>query len=209
MRVIVGEAARTPTPLFIGQMRHLEFNPYWNVPASILAGEILPALARDPAYLQKHDMEVVSQSGAILPARAGASLQALRAGTARVRQRPGPRNVLGGVKFAMPNPMNIYLHSTSARELFARARRDLSHGCIRVERPVELAEFVLADSGRWDPTKVAAAMRGGPTRRVDLAEPVPVVLFYATAASDRQGRALFARDIYQQDPRLIQALRER
>ncbi|MBQ5948480.1 L,D-transpeptidase family protein [Massilia sp. ST3] len=209
MRVIVGKAVQTPTPLFIGQMRYLEFNPYWNVPSSILAGEILPALARDPAYLRKNDMEVVTRSGAVLSSQAGAPLSALRAGAARVRQRPGARNVLGGVKFAMPNPMDIYLHSTSAQELFARARRDLSHGCIRVERPVELAQFVLADPGRWDGASVAAAMRDGRTRRIDLGEAVPVVLFYATAASDREGRALFANDIYGQDEPLIRALRSR
>lgn len=209
MRVIVGKAAQTPTPLFIGQMRYLEFYPYWNVPPSILAGEILPALARDPAYLEKHDMEVVSKAGAVLSGRGGAALEALRGGTARVRQRPGPRNVLGGIKFAMPNPMNIYLHSTSAKELFQRARRDLSHGCIRVERPVELAEFVLADPGRWAAGTIAAAMQAGPTRRVELGEPVPVLLFYATAASDREGRALFSRDIYVQDQRLIRVLQAR
>ena len=209
MRVIVGKAAQTPTPLFIGQMRYLEFNPYWNVPPSILAGEVLPALARDSDYLRKHDMEVVAATGAILSGGSGAAFSALRSGTARVRQRPGARNVLGGIKFAMPNPMNIYLHSTSTQELFDRTRRDLSHGCIRVERPAELAAFVLADPGRWDAERVAVAMLDGRTRRIDLREAVPVVLFYATAASDRQGRALFARDIYKQDAPLIQALQAR
>lgn len=207
MRVIVGTAARTPTPLFIGQMRYLEFNPYWNVPPSIMANEIVPKLAHNPAYLQQNDMELVGADGQVLRLAQGEALASLRRGEARVRQRPGARNVLGELKFAMPNPMNIYLHSTSSKELFGRTRRDLSHGCIRVERPAELAQFVLADARRWDAAAVAAAMAPGPTRTVRLARPVPVVLFYATALADRDGKALFAQDIYRQDQALMQALR--
>jgi murein L,D-transpeptidase YcbB/YkuD len=207
MRVIVGTAARTPTPLFIGQMRYLEFNPYWNVPRSIEAGEILPKLVRNPGYLRQNDMELVTAGGAVLPEGAADAAALLRAGTARVRQRPGPGNVLGALKFAMPNPMNIYLHSTSAQELFKRTRRDLSHGCIRVEHPNELAEFVLADALKWDAIAVQAAIAEGRTRTVPLPVPVPVILFYATAVTDRDGRALFAEDIYRRDAPLIEALR--
>jgi murein L,D-transpeptidase YcbB/YkuD len=196
MRVIVGAAGKTSTPLFIGQMRYLEFAPYWNVPRSIQTGEIVPKLARNPAYLQQNDMELVGADGRVL--RAG--------GGVRVRQRPGPQNVLGAVKFAMPNPMNIYLHSTAAKTLFQRTRRDLSHGCIRVEHPADLARFVLADAQHWDDASVAEAMLAGRNRTVTLAEPVPVVLFYATALVDRAGRALFAPDIYRRDQALIDAL---
>lgn len=206
MRVIVGTAARTPTPLFIGQMRYLEFNPYWNVPRSIELGEILPKLKHNPAYLRQNDMELVMANGAVLPGNAADPVGALRAGTVRVRQRPGPTNVLGAVKFAMPNPMNIYLHSTSAKELFKRTRRDLSHGCIRVEQPEELAAFVLADAQHWHAARVEAAIADGATRTVSLPTPVPVILFYATAITDRQGRALFAEDVYRLDAPLIQAL---
>lgn len=206
MRVIVGTAVRTPTPLFIGDMRYLEFNPYWNVPPSIQAGEIVPKLGRNPAYLEQNDMEVVGADGRPLQLAPSAALAALRSGSARVRQRPGARNVLGEVKFAMPNPMNIYLHSTSAKELFGRSRRDLSHGCIRVERPAELAEFVLADPQRWDAAGVAAAMADGANRTVRLARTVPVVLFYATALADRHGKVLFAQDIYRQDEALQRQL---
>lgn len=206
MRVIVGTAVRTPTPLFIGEMRHLEFNPYWNVPPSIQGAEIVPKLARNPAYLEQNDMELVGADGRPLQLVPPAAVSALRAGSVRVRQRPGARNVLGEVKFAMPNPMNIYLHSTSAKELFGRSRRDLSHGCIRVERPAELAEFVLADPLRWDAVGVAAAMADGANRTVRLARTVPVVLFYATALADRHGQVLFAQDIYRQDDALLRAL---
>ncbi len=202
MRVIVGKAVKTQTPLFVGQMRYLEFNPYWNVPRSIELGEILPKLARDPHYLAKNDMEIVALGNG-----APASVEALRAGKARVRQKPGPQNALGAVKFAMPNPMNIYLHSTSARELFQRQRRDLSHGCIRVEKPEALAAFVLGDQPQWTPERIAAAMAPGPTRTVNLTRPIPVVLFYATAIVGRDGKAVFAEDIYRRDPRLEAALR--
>jgi murein L,D-transpeptidase YcbB/YkuD len=206
MRVIVGARGRTPTPLFIGEMRYLEFAPYWNVPASIQKNEIVPKLARNPAYLQQNDMELVGSDGRVLQVGVGDAASRLQAGSARVRQRPGPRNVLGDVKFALPNPMNIYLHSTSARELFKRTHRDLSHGCIRVEQPAELAQFVLADPQQWNGAQVAAAMSAGKNRFVRLAEPVPVVLFYATALVDREGRALFAPDIYGRDAALIAAL---
>ena len=203
MRVIVGKAARTQTPLFIGQMSYLEFNPYWNVPRSIAVAEIVPKLARNPAYLAQNNMELVAPSGQV---QGGASAAALRSGAVRVRQRPGAQNVLGAVKFAMPNPMNIYLHSTSAKELFGKTRRDLSHGCIRVERPAGLAAFVLAGQAPWSAQEIDAAMAPGPNRTVRLAETIPVVLFYATAATDRSGRALFADDIYRRDDKLGQAL---
>lgn len=209
MKVIVGKAARTPTPLFIGQMRYLEFNPYWNVPPSIARAEIAPKLARNPSYLSQNAMEFVDASGQIQRSVSAQAIAALRAGTWRVRQRPGSENVLGAVKFAMPNPMNIYLHSTSAKELFGKTRRDLSHGCIRVERPAELAQFVLAGQAVWDAASIAAAMAPGPMQRVALAEPIPVVLFYATAAIDRQGQAIFAEDVYRRDAPLLRALAQR
>lgn len=207
MRVIVGAAVKTPTPLFIGQMRYLEFNPYWNVPRSITLKEVIPKLERNPGYLAREQMELVPVGGGPASgAVSAATLEGLRAGRYRVRQRPGPKNALGAVKFAMPNPMDIYLHSTPARELFKRSRRDLSHGCIRVEDPVGLAQFVLRDPQRWSAAQVEAAMAPGPTRRVELPAPVPVVLFYATAIADREGRALFLRDVYRRDRLLEQAL---
>jgi len=205
MRIIVGTAAKTPTPLFIGQLRYLELNPYWNVPRSIALREILPKVARDSAYLDKNDMELVGAKGRVV-LEPDAALAALRAGRARIRQRPGARNVLGDLKFAMPNPMDIYLHSTSSKELFDLSRRDLSHGCIRVERPIELAQFVLADPQAWNAAAIEAAIRGGKTRTVTLRTPVPVVLFYATAVTERDGRILFAEDIYGRDGPLLEAL---
>lgn len=205
MRVIVGTAGRTPTPLFIAQLRHLEFNPYWNVPRSIEQQEIVPKLARDPDYLRKQDMELVGMNGLPDPATASPR-EALRGGKARVRQRPGPRNVLGAVKFAMPNPMSIYLHATSANELFVRQRRDMSHGCIRLEHPAELAEFLLHGDDGWDRASVMQAMEPGATRIVKLRKTVPVILLYATAVTDRTGRAMFLQDVYGLDQKLRNAL---
>ena len=211
MRVIVGTAVKTQTPLFVGSMRYLEFNPYWNVPKSIEKGEIVPKIAKDGSYLVKNDMELVALSGAAEPTQhvdAGV-MAGLRAGKYRIRQRPGPGNALGAVKFAMPNPDNIYLHSTSARELFKRTRRDLSHGCIRVEKPHELAEFVLAGKPEWTQEAVAAAMEPGPAKTVSLKTPIPVVLFYATAVSGKDGNAIFSPDVYQRDPALEKMLAAR
>ncbi|WP_342116755.1 L,D-transpeptidase family protein [Pseudoduganella sp. OTU4001] len=205
MRVIVGNAARTPTPLLIAQLRYLEFNPAWNVPRSIEVEELIPKLARDPALLYKEDFELVPRERAASNA-AGSPLALLRSGAMRLRQRPGPRNPLGPVKFGMPNPQNIYLHGTSAKELFARTRRDLSHGCIRLEHPEELATFVLRNEGQWDRASVLAAMEPGPSRTVTLRTPIPVVLLYATALTDRQGRAIFLLDTYGLDKKLARAL---
>ena len=199
MRVVVG-ALKTETPLFIGQMRYLEFNPYWNVPRSILEKEILPKMARNPKYLEQNDMETV-------PANAGVA--DLKAGKARVRQRPGAKNALGAIKFAMPNPMDIYLHSTPAREAFQRSRRDLSHGCIRVEHPAALAQFVLARQRQWNADTIQDALQPGPTKHVDLAQSIPVVIFYATAIVDSDGSARFAGDIYGRDAKLRQTLAAR
>ena len=137
MPVIVGRAMRTETPVFIGEMRYVEFSPYWNVPPSILRKEILPALRRDPAYLVRQDMELVSTGPdrTVTTTVDATALAALESGALRVRQRPGPRNALDGVKFVLPNTMDIFLHGTPAPALFKRARRDFSHGCIRVADP--------------------------------------------------------------------------
>lgn len=200
MAVIVGKAMRTPTPVFIGAMRHVEFNPYWNVPPSILHNELLAHVARDPGYLRRNNMEVLL-GGAVTQDVDSATLAGLRSGAARVRQRPGPDNALGAVKFVLPNSMNIYLHSTPARELFGRTRRDFSHGCIRVQDPAALAAFVLAEQG-WDAAAVAQAMAPGPTRVVQLKAPLPVVIFYTTALAELDGTVTFLPDVYGLDAEL-------
>ena len=194
-KVIVGRALNTRTPVMLEELERVIFRPSWNVPASIVQHEILPALTRDPSYLRRHDMELTTVDG-----------------TVRVRQRPGPANSLGLVKFDFPNEAGVYMHGTPAPELFDRARRDFSHGCIRVADPVGLAEWVLAGEGAarepaWTRERVLAAMHAPSSRRVDLAHPVPVVLFYLTAVvAPEDGAVHFAGDIYGHDARLHRAL---
>lgn len=212
MRVIVGRAAKSrETPIFIGEMRYVEFSPYWNVTPSIQRGEIVPKLERDPGYWEREELEAVPVRGDAVPGTVldASTLEGLRNGTLRVRQRPGPKNALGGVKFVLPNTMNIYLHSTPAQQLFEETRRDFSHGCIRVADPPALAAFVLRDQPQWTPERIRDAMAAGKTSTATLTHPIPVVLFYTTAIVDAAGRALFASDIYGYDRRLEQALRSR
>lgn len=209
MDVIVGRALKTQTPVFADQMRYLVFRPYWNVPRSITRNETLPAIARNPNYLAKNDMEIVqgeSDAARVLPATPE-SIALLQSGSARVRQRPGPANSLGLVKFIFPNDANIYLHSTPAKSLFERSRRDFSHGCVRVADPVGLAGWLLADQPQWTRENIVAAMQGKPNLRVNLTQAVPVLLYYVTAmVSPEDGRLHFAADIYGHDARLARAL---
>jgi murein L,D-transpeptidase YcbB/YkuD len=134
----------------------------------------------------------------------------VQVGALRVRQRPGPKNSLGLVKFIFPNAADVYLHGTPATELFGRARRDFSHGCVRVEDPVALAQWLLHDQTQWSRERIAQAMAGAGPLRVELTRPIPVVLFYMTAMSMPRDHALhFADDLYGHDARLIRALATR
>jgi murein L,D-transpeptidase YcbB/YkuD len=212
MPVIVGVAVNArKTPVFIGEMRYLEFSPYWNVTPSIQRGEIVPKLRRDPGYWQREELEALPVSGKGEPITVldAATLEGLASGALRVRQRPGERNALGGVKFVLPNTMNIYLHSTPAQQLFSQTRRDFSHGCIRVEDPPALAAFVLSDQPEWTRERIHEAMNAGKMSTARLTRPIPVVIFYTTAIVDAKNRALFAGDIYGYDAKLEAALKAR
>lgn len=209
MDVIVGRAATTETPVFVETMDHLIFRPYWNVPPSILDAEVLPAARTDPGYLARERMEIVEGQGDDAPVvpETPAALDALAHGALRVRQRPGRSNALGLVKFVFPNRESVYMHGTPAAELFARDRRDFSHGCIRVADPPRLAAWALDGVPGWSDARVAAAMSGADNTRVDLAQPIDVVLFYLTAAIDpATGEVVFAEDIYGRDAVLARAL---
>jgi murein L,D-transpeptidase YcbB/YkuD len=208
MRVIVGRALDTRTPIFLEDMRFIEFSPYWNVPRSIARSETLPALRRNPGYFTQQGFEFVSQRGEIVNALSNEAIEAVQRGEWRIRQRPGPRNALGDIKFIFPNDQNIYLHHTSAPQLFSRVRRDFSHGCIRIESPVQLALFVLRNSPQWTETRIEAAMKAGKSRTIRLDQPVPVLIAYSTAVVKNGGTVYFYPDVYQQDARLEQALRD-
>jgi len=208
MKVIVGKALDTRTPLFREDMRYIEFSPYWNVPPSIARSEVVPRLRRDPGYFTQQGFEFVSGNQAIT-ALTPANLDAVMSGQMRIRQRPGPQNALGDIKFVFPNNQNIYLHHTPTPQLFQRDRRDFSHGCIRVEEPVALAKFVLQDMPDWTEDRIRQAMSKGKSNTVALKQPLPVVLAYGTAIARADGRVYFLPDIYGQDKLLEQALRQR
>lgn len=209
MKVIVGKALDTSTPLFDEDMRFIEFSPYWNIPISIARAEIIPKLRRDPAYFDQQGLEFVSNSGEVFSKLSDANLDAVLRGQMRIRQRPGPKNALGDIKFVFPNNDNIYLHHTPAPQLFKRDRRDFSHGCIRVEEPVALAKFVLRDMPEWTEARIEEAMTKGESATLRLKEPLPVLIAYATALADVKGKVYFFADIYQLDPPLEKALQQR
>jgi murein L,D-transpeptidase YcbB/YkuD len=188
MRVIVGQQyADQATPAFSDSMTYVEFAPYWNVPKTIAEEELWPKINEDPSYLERNDYELVNDRG----------------GT-RIRQLPGDKNALGKVKFIFPNDLDIYLHDTPARNLFQRDVRAFSHGCIRVEKPQELAEYVLANNAGWDEDRIEAAMNGN-TRQVVLKEKIPVYIVYFTAYV-RDGKLWFANDLYERDDELVRVV---
>jgi murein L,D-transpeptidase YcbB/YkuD len=209
MRVIVGRAfPRMRTPVFVADMTSVIFRPYWDVPRDIMLREMLPRIRAQPGYLAAQRLQIVSTGpgAAVLPP-APASLAALAAGAARLRQLPGPDNALGLIKFDLPNSHEVYLHSTPAQELFLRPRRAFSHGCIRVSDPVALAVYVLRHTpGDWTAARIEAAMRGRETRRVRLAGPIRVMILYGTVLAKENGEVLFFHDLYGQDGRLERLL---
>jgi murein L,D-transpeptidase YcbB/YkuD len=189
-------------------MRHVEFRPYWYVPRSIARNEIVPLARKDPGYLKRNGMEVLSLEDSVLgDAAVPEILDQISRGALRVRQRPGLSNPLGLVKFVFPNAEAIYLHGTPRTDLFARSRRDFSHGCIRVEDPNRLAAWVLRDPRRWSRSAIVAAQRGSTTVRAALPRPMPVVVWYTTAVAAPDARAWFFADIYGHDQQLDRALR--
>lgn len=208
--VIVGKL-QTQTPVFDSAIEAVVFRPWWNVPRDITRNELLPLIERDPGYLARHDLEIVrggAASPTVLPADAD-SLAALRAGRARLRQKPGPRNSLGLIKFVLPNAYAVYLHSTPEAALFASDRRAYSHGCIRVSDAAALAAYLLRGTpGDWNADAIEAATCASETITVQLAKPVPVFILYGTVVADG-AQVLFFDDVYGYDRRLAELLRAR
>ena len=209
MRVVVGKAIRTQTPVFTREMTYVVLRPYWNVPPSILRGEIVPAIQRDRSYIARKNYEVTTQAGKVVTSGeiSDEVLAQLRAGKLAVRQKPGPSNALGLVKLIFPNEHNVYLHSTPSQNLFSRSRRDFSHGCIRVEKPAELAAWVLRNNPGWTLEKVRQGMQGEKDDvTVNLVKRVPVFVVYGTALAYENGDVHFTDDIYGHDAKLAAAL---
>jgi murein L,D-transpeptidase YcbB/YkuD len=211
MNVIVGQAeGRHHTPVFVGTMREVVFRPYWDVPPRIARNELVPLIRRRPSYFVTEGFEIVrvgdSGADAVTYPPTAPNLSRAAAGTLRLRQRPGPTNALGAVKFVFPNPYNVFLHGTPLQRLFAYSRRDFSHGCIRIEQPAALAELVLRGQETWDAAAVDAAMHGPRTMRVPIARPMVVYVLYATTTVDAAGAVYFSPDIYGHDAALERAL---
>lgn len=208
MRVVVGKAYGHQTPIFADYMRYVIFRPYWLVPMSIQFAELVPKIGRDRNYLAEHGFEVTTRDGTVVTDGAVNDdvLRELRSGSLTIRQKPGPKNALGLVKFIFPNHYNVYLHSTPAPELFLKARRDFSHGCIRVQDPVALAAWVLRDKPQWSVDRIRAVMNGNQTVQVNLDKPIPVLIIYTTAVVEPDGEVRFFRDIYNYDSAIDKAL---
>jgi len=184
MVVVVGKVGNN-TMMFNGDLNQIYFSPYWNVPQSIIKSEILPAIARNPGYLERKNME-----------RVGAG----------IRQRPGPGNALGKVKFIFPNSFNMYFHDTPSKSLFGQDKRAFSHGCIRLKEPQKMAEWLLRNDPDWNTEKIVAAMNQTTEKGVKLKNPVPVFIIYYTAWVDHDGELNFRDDVYQHDSELMKKM---
>lgn len=206
MNVVVGKAAPTQTPVFTDSIEFIVFRPYWNVPPGILRRSVIPGIEKSSGYIESQRFEVTDSSGRPVSA-SGDVAAGLSSGKYSIRQKPGPKNALGLIKFMFPNAHSVYLHSTPSTELFSQSRRDFSSGCIRVEKPAELAAFLLRDQPyggqQWTVEKAQAAMDSGKdNQQVNLKTPVPVLLLYETAVVEQDGTVHFFADIYGHDRKL-------
>lgn len=183
--VVVGQTTH-PTTVFYGEIKYVVFSPYWNIPPSIVSKEVLPGIKKEPDYLENHHMEVTGHLD----------------GLPVVRQKPGPTNSLGLVKFLFPNSYNIYLHDTPSKSLFGESARAFSHGCIRVREPGRLAAFLLKNDKQWNPENIKIAMHTGKEHTVTLGNKVPVFIAYLTAFAARNHQLNFRDDVYNLDERL-------
>jgi murein L,D-transpeptidase YcbB/YkuD len=209
MKVVVGKPY-WHTPVFSAEMTYLVMNPDWNVPKSIAVRDILPKIKKDPDYLSKKNFTVLSgwedNPRKINPEMIDWSVQKSNNFPYRLRQEPGIKNPLGRVKFMFPNKFNVYLHDTPHKGLFERTVRSFSHGCIRLSKPIDLAEYLLQDDENWSRDKILAAFEKGEKKAVRLPEPINVHLLYLTAWLDDDGNLQFREDIYGRDRRLDSAL---
>jgi murein L,D-transpeptidase YcbB/YkuD len=211
MPVIVGATHRR-TPVFTSSIEQVVFQPFWDVPWSIAVHELLPKIRRDPGYLVRHHFEIVRGPGddATVVEPSSSALDAVAHGSLRLRQRPGPDNALGPIKFVLPNPYSVRLHGTPDPKSFDITSRALSHGCIRVSEPQKLAAYVLENAPtRWDDAAIEDAACGTGTLRVTLAKPVRVAVFYTTAIATASQGVMFSDDIYGYDRQLQQLLDRR
>ena len=204
MNVVVGATA-TRSAIFSGRLSQVVMAPYWSIPQSIIRDEILPAVKKNPGYLNKKNMEVVV-GGNVVPSSSIDWKKYTKGVPFTIRQKPGPGNALGQVKFLFPNEYSIYFHDTPAKDKFKRDQRAFSHGCIRLSEPAKLAEYLLREDTTWTPKKVKEAMNAKAETIVRLKKPRPVILGYFTTWVDSQGHANFRRDVYGHDAKLAAEL---
>ncbi|WP_405228291.1 L,D-transpeptidase family protein [Lentisalinibacter sediminis] len=204
--VVVGQPYRR-TPVFGSQIVYLVFNPTWTVPPVVLKNDVIPEAIADPAAVTRRGLQVVAADGSVIPPEA-VDWARYRSGALpyQLVQPPGPDNALGRVKFILPNPYNVYLHDTPGRELFRSADRSFSSGCIRVERPLELAALLLDGDPDWGGREIEAAVATGLTRTVFLPRPAPVMILYWTAGMGPGGEFGFYPDVYERDAAVLRAL---
>jgi murein L,D-transpeptidase YcbB/YkuD len=201
IRAIVGRAG-DETPVLSKEMTTVVFSPYWNIPETIATDETLPEIANDPGFLEKNNIEVVRVSTGSEEVVDPATIDWDDPETLKglsFRQRPGEGNALGLVKFLFPNPQNVYVHDTPGDHLFNRIGRSFSHGCVRIEQPIALAEYVLRDQRQWTPEAIQAAMNAGTEKHVKITTPIPIHLTYFTAWTDANGGLNFRDDVYEYD----------
>jgi murein L,D-transpeptidase YcbB/YkuD len=212
MKVIVGRPYRK-TPVFSSKMTFLVFNPYWNVPHKLAVQDILPNIKKDPAYMGRQGFTLFSSwaedAVEVHPNTIDWSSVDNRNFPYRLRQKPGPNNALGRVKFMFPNKFAVYLHDTPSRSLFNSVSRDFSSGCIRVERPVWLTGYLLKRQDDWNENRIREAIDGGENKVVSLRHPIDVHLLYWTAWVGEDESVQFRDDIYDRDRPLDLALEER
>lgn len=210
MKVNVGDAYNFQTPVFENSIRYLVFRPYWNVPPKILRNEVIPDIEQDRSYIKDNDMEVTTPDGKVVAAGVinDSVLGQLRTGRLTVRQKPGPENALGLLKVMFPNEHHVYLHGTpESGDMFSDDQRALSHGCIHLEHPAEIAAWLLRDNPGWNLERAERAMHEGRDNfTVTLTKPVPILIVYGTAVVDPNGEIHFYGDIYGHDAALEKAL---
>jgi murein L,D-transpeptidase YcbB/YkuD len=211
MRVVVGRDYRK-TPVFNDRMTYLVFNPTWMIPTSITVEDILPLIQENPGYLSKNNMKVfaswASDAEEIKPDEINWSSASEENFEYRLKQDPGPSNALGRIKFMFPNRFNVYLHDTPARHLFSETVRAFSSGCIRLEQPLDLAEYLLGEDSEWSRDKIQRTLDDSKEWTVQIPEPIPIYILYCTAWSDEHGNISFSNDIYKRDDLVDAALEE-
>lgn len=206
-KAIVGKPFRK-TPVFSAKMTYMVLAPTWTVPPTILKQDVIPAVAKNQNYLKQKNMKILRSDGSEVDPSSIDWQKASSSFPYRIVQSPGKDNALGDVKFMFPNPYSVYIHDTPTKELFLQTDRSFSSGCIRINKPLEFAAFLLQDRPEWDFSRIKKAVADGKEKSISLANPLPVHILYLTAWADEEGNAYFSKDVYERDAPLLKALKQ-